>query len=54
VVANPPLSRRTRVWLGPGVTFAQLGVFGFNGQIGFEAPRPYGPPAMGRHVTSGM
>ncbi len=30
--------------LGPGVTYAQLGIFGLNGQIDFEALRPYGPP----------
>ncbi len=32
------------VWQGPGVTYAQLGIFGFDGQIDFEALRPYGPP----------
>ncbi len=33
-----------RVWLGPGITFAQLGIFGSNGQIEFGALCPYGLP----------
>ena len=43
-MADATLNRRMAVRLGPGVTFAQIGIFGFNGQIDFEALRPYGPP----------
>jgi phage terminase large subunit-like protein len=30
--------------LRPGVAFAQIGIFGLNGRIDFEALRPCGPP----------
>jgi hypothetical protein len=43
-MADATLNRRMAVRLGPGVTFAPIGIFGFNGQIDFEALRPYGPP----------
>ena len=44
VMQDSSLNRRQTIRLGPGVTFAQIGVIGFDGQIELEALRLYGLP----------
>lgn len=44
VMADSLLNHRMTVRLGPGVTFAQTGIVGFDGQFELEALRLYGLP----------
>jgi hypothetical protein len=44
VMADASLNRRMTIRLGSAVTFAQIGIVGFDGQIEFEALRLYGLP----------
>ena len=44
VMADATLNRRMTLRLGSGVTYAQIGIVGFGGQIEIEALRLYGLP----------
>src|SRR4051812_17817853 len=52
--ANASLNRRMTVRLGPGVTFAQTGICGFDGAFELEALRLYGLPGEAPALLCGI